>query len=332
MRRRCGYGTSAIRADRNSRSGSDRLYRLLDLRPRLLDERPVLNARRTGRHAGHTAEAPVEVLHEGRRHLRPALDGSFHQIDLGREVSPFPRPTARRSDTSAGKTRNGRTCRSARTAGRLGSWNAGVGLMGSGFNRFNGFRRSCSGFTAGQIGPRFAFRTPAGIEHFSRPGRRDRTTARAPTRPRALSARAIRAAERRCQRLALARRRPTAATSAAIPPDRRAVPAPRTRPANRHADSVAALQLPEQCQHLRQPRRQPAESHRRVALCQARPVAPPMSRLRRRRSAPSAWPDTSARAAAIWASRAAGLVAIRSFNWNGVSPSSARRSKAAGSI
>ena len=45
-----------------------------------------------------------------------------------------------------------------------------------------------------------------------------------------------------------------------------------------------------------------------------------------------AWPVTSERAAAICASRAAGLVAIRSINWNGAAPSSARMSKAAGSI
>ncbi len=118
MRIRCGYGTSAISSRPEQAIRQRPGVSLLDLRARLFDQRPVLHARRTGRHAGQAAEAPVEVLHEGRRHLGPALDARLHQVDRGRAASPSPRPTAGRSDTSAGRTRSGRTCRSAPTAAR----------------------------------------------------------------------------------------------------------------------------------------------------------------------------------------------------------------------
>ena len=52
-----------------------------DLRPRGLDEFSVVHAGRARGHAGHTAEAAIEVADPIRIHIRGAFAGEFHQVD-----------------------------------------------------------------------------------------------------------------------------------------------------------------------------------------------------------------------------------------------------------
>ena len=54
---------------------------LLDVRAGLLDQRPVLDARGARRHAGHAAEAAVEVLDDRVGELQRPVDEPVHQVD-----------------------------------------------------------------------------------------------------------------------------------------------------------------------------------------------------------------------------------------------------------
>ena len=101
----------------------------LDLAARRFDERRVLHAGRTGGHAGHAAETRVEVPTNERHHRRAPFEGRLSSGRSAREANPFPRPTARRSDTSGGRSRSARTRRSARSMGGSSPSNAADALI-----------------------------------------------------------------------------------------------------------------------------------------------------------------------------------------------------------
>ena len=193
-----------------------RVVAALDLRARGLDQRRVLHAGRAGGDAGHAAEAGVEVADERRRSCRRGLRGRTSSGRSARAASPSPRPTARRSDTSADRSRSARTCRSARAradGGRRTRGSRPVRPIGS--QRTSPRARACRADRAARL-------TRGDQRHGSAAG---------PTRSSATSAR-----RRRAEHDDVAERRPTrAAASTARPGDprrrRRCGSCPRRRPA-----------------------------------------------------------------------------------------------------
>ena len=98
-------------ADEPVAEGAARLG--LDRLARRLDQLVVLDARGAGGHAGHAAEAQVEVLDDGRVERDRAVEVRLHQLDPARAASPSPRSRAGTSGTSAGRSRSGRSRSSA---------------------------------------------------------------------------------------------------------------------------------------------------------------------------------------------------------------------------
>ena len=118
-RSRAGYGSTANSSRRNSALGQRPLVMALDGRARLLDERRVADAGRTGRFAGHAAEAGVEMCRRPARSMRDAGPRRRPASGrCGRAASPSPDRAAGSSDRSAGRSRSGRTCPSAARAAR----------------------------------------------------------------------------------------------------------------------------------------------------------------------------------------------------------------------
>ena len=103
----------------------------------------VLHAGRARGDARHAAEAAVEVLDDGVGDGQLALSSRGPSGRCGRAASPSPRPTARRSDRSAGRSRSARTCRSAR-ARRVCASNARAASRGPACGAAAGATRSRS--------------------------------------------------------------------------------------------------------------------------------------------------------------------------------------------
>ena len=117
----CGYGNSAKISPRSALSVRGAVVVALDLGAGRLDELVVLHAGRAGGHAGHAAEAGVEVRdHRVASSARPRGPASSGRS--GRAGSPSPRPTARTSGRSAGRTRSARSRRSSAASG--GWWSS----------------------------------------------------------------------------------------------------------------------------------------------------------------------------------------------------------------
>ncbi len=91
----------------------------LDLGAGVLDEPVVLHAGRAGGHAGHAAEAGVEVADHRVGH-RLAAEALVHEVDAAARASPSPRPRGRRSGRPAGRTRSARSRRRARPRAACG--------------------------------------------------------------------------------------------------------------------------------------------------------------------------------------------------------------------
>ena len=96
----------------------------LDLLAGVGDQLVVADARRARGDAVHAAEAAVEVL-DHRVGQRLALEAGLHQVDAAARASPSPRPRARTSGRSAGRSRSARSRRSARAGAACRSSNAG---------------------------------------------------------------------------------------------------------------------------------------------------------------------------------------------------------------
>ena len=223
----CGEGLEHEAPERAGRRASVGVA--LDLSPRVLDQLVVLHAGRAGGDAGHAPEAAVDVRDELGRHLgcRPRAR-RLHQHDPAARRVHLLVPQARRWGRSPGRSRSGRSRRSA----------PGCGGRTSSKAREPAIRCPPTNTPGAASGADRSAPSPAASARAG-PGR---------ARPRRRARRArgrVRRARRTARGASRSRSSPTAATAAVVVEavelqarDARAPPGPRASPPSRSASSA----------------------------------------------------------------------------------------------